>query len=373
MRAWSCFVVAGALAGCSAKTIDAGTNETGATGVTGEAGSGNAATMVASNIQVPVLQLLSDGSTLFWVDQMGFVSSMPVGGGSIRTLLTGTVDAGFEAPNGALTTLLAVDSVNLYCYQLDTGGVGVGGGGAIFSIPKEGGAPALISEPGAPLTAATTLGANAYWLETVPQSCGAPGQPPCTVSPPVLVKSAPLQGAPISVLAQIAAVDLNGPITNIGVTETTVVLTGPLSGLVDFPTLSGVPDGGMPQILEPGEVCSALFSDVDAVYCYNGGGYQKYGSITRIVSDGGMATLGTTIDELTTVDPMSPFSVYGFAFDDTNVYWVDDTNVGTIMKAPKTGGATAVIARDTNPIAIAVDATSVYWSDFGGEIRRIPK
>ncbi len=43
------------------------------------------------------------------------------------------------------------------------------------------------------------------------------------------------------------------------------------------------------------------------------------------------------------------------------------------MKVPKAGGTATVIAHDASPIAIAVDATSVYWSDLGGEIRRIPK
>ncbi len=60
--------------------------------------------------------------------------------------------------------------------------------------------------------------------------------------------------------------------------------------------------------------------------------------------------------------------------DDTYVYWVDDTTVGTVMKAPKTGGGNAtVLAHDTNPIAIAVDAHSVYWSDGDGYIKSIPK
>ena len=61
-------------------------------------------------------------------------------------------------------------------------------------------------------------------------------------------------------------------------------------------------------------------------------------------------------------------------FDDTYVYWVDETTVGAIMKAPKAGGGTAtMLARDTSPTAIAVDATSVYWADMGGYIKRVPK
>jgi hypothetical protein len=44
------------------------------------------------------------------------------------------------------------------------------------------------------------------------------------------------------------------------------------------------------------------------------------------------------------------------------------------MKAPKAGGGTAtVIAQDTNPTAIAVDANSVYWSDEAGHLKSVPK
>jgi hypothetical protein len=45
-----------------------------------------------------------------------------------------------------------------------------------------------------------------------------------------------------------------------------------------------------------------------------------------------------------------------------------------IMRAPKMGGAAAsIIARDTLPVAIAVDANAIYWSDEGGNIWRLAK
>jgi len=48
--------------------------------------------------------------------------------------------------------------------------------------------------------------------------------------------------------------------------------------------------------------------------------------------------------------------------------------LGSIMKAPKEGGGTAtVIAQDTSPTAIAVDANSVYWSDQAGYIKSVAK
>ena len=61
------------------------------------------------------------------------------------------------------------------------------------------------------------------------------------------------------------------------------------------------------------------------------------------------------------------------AVDDQYVYWVDDLPVGTIMRVPKTGGTPSVVAHDASPVAIAVDANAVYWSDFGGNLWRLAK
>jgi hypothetical protein len=44
------------------------------------------------------------------------------------------------------------------------------------------------------------------------------------------------------------------------------------------------------------------------------------------------------------------------------------------MKAPKARVGTAtVLAQDTSPTAIAVDANSAYWGDEAGYIKSIPK
>ena len=89
---------------------------------------------------------------------------------------------------------------------------------------------------------------------------------------------------------------------------------------------------------------------------------QQGPSNLRVASDG-------------TVTPLGPaLSSSNIVFDDTYAYWADGTTVGTIMKAPKAGGGTAiVIARDTSPNAIAIDAHAIYWSDLGGYIKSIPK
>jgi hypothetical protein len=338
MRSWSYVVVIAAVTGCSAKTIDAGTNATGAG--KSSASPVSEPTTVASLIQRPPTRMASDGTTLFWSDGSN-VSSMPVGGGTIHTLMAGY--------------LLSVDDLGIYVYETD----------AIYRVPKDGGARVLISDASSgsmlffPTT--TTSGTNAYWAEgqtnQTNQGLGVPMQL-------VVIKTAPLHGGPITTIAQFESEDANG-LGPMAVTANTVFIfmIGPSRGLASFSTSAGVPDGGLLQPL-PGTAasfCSYFISDDDAVYCDRGAG-----SITRIANDGTVTTLGTVISTL-------GFNATGITLDDANVYWLDQTTVGTVMKVSKRGGTVTTLARDTTPIAIAVDATSVYWSDVGGNIKRIPK
>ena len=57
------------------------------------------------------------------------------------------------------------------------------------------------------------------------------------------------------------------------------------------------------------------------------------------------------------------------AVDATHVYWVAGTvNLadGVVMKVPIAGGPPVMLASgQAQPIAVAVDATSVYWTNAG--------
>jgi hypothetical protein len=335
MRSWSYVAVIAAVAGCSAKTIDAGTNATGAS--TNSASPVSDPTTIASLIQRPPTHMASDGTTLFWSDGWN-VSSIPVGGGTIRMLTAGY--------------LLSVDDVGIYVNETD----------GIYRLPKDGGAAVLLSDAssGSTLVGRTTTSrTNAYWMEW-PTNVG----PPTMV--PVVVKTAPLHGGPITTIAQFETEGNPAGLGSMAVTANTVfiIVDVPSVGLASFSTSAGVPDGGLPQPL-PGAMrfCSYLVADDSAVYCDPGAG-----SITRIANDGTVTTLGTVISSGSTVGAPT-----GMALDDANVYWLDRTTVGTVMKVSKSGGTATTLARDTSPIAIAVDATSVYWSDVGGNIQRLPK
>jgi hypothetical protein len=68
---------------------------------------------------------------------------------------------------------------------------------------------------------------------------------------------------------------------------------------------------------------------------------------------------------------------YAIALDDTNVYWTE-TGTGTggrVMTLAKTGGTPAVIASGLNfPSDIALDSTYIYWTNNGdGTVMQAPK
>jgi hypothetical protein len=263
---------------------------------------------------------------------------MPVTGGPITTVVPAPVPGGY----------LFVDDVNVY-YPGPSGG--------IARAPKGGGGtPTLVSEAGASVGGVTALGASAYWTEEGPGPTGAVG---AATDGATVVKSAPLLGGAVATIAVLNSSAPGMVGYGIGVTTTTVFLSSGIA-LTSFPLSSGVPDGGMPaQVPGATQGCQSLSSDTDAVYC------DTDSSLYRVASDGTTTLLGTVVEEGQTGDAV--------AFDDTYVYWLDIDTVGTIMKVPKTGGTAAIIARDTSPVAIAVDANAVYWSDAGGFIMRLAK
>ena len=300
-------------------------------------GGGGGPTIIATEIQETPTSLVSDGTSLFWVssDNVGGpLERMSVTGGAITAVVSGMLPGSSD---------LAVDEVNVY-YQGQTG--------ELYRAPKDGsGSPTLISEGGALVGGWTTLGANAYWTKRIDGA--APAE-----NTTVVIESAPLEGGAISVLGQFTS---QGPSlgSGIGVDSTTVFISSITVPLSYFAESAGIADGGVPTPAS-GTVpyCSSILSDTDGAYC------AAVGSILALHDDGTTTTVGA-------LDTMYQQGL--MALDDTYVYWVDSVMVGTIMRAPKAGGTATIIARDANPIAIAVDANAIYWSDEGGNITRLAK
>lgn len=64
-----------------------------------------------------------------------------------------------------------------------------------------------------------------------------------------------------------------------------------------------------------------------------------------------------------------------FAVDETSLYWLDASEERSLRRAPKSGGASVVIAQSV--FAFALDQDSVYWVEpcglFGCNVMRAPK
>jgi hypothetical protein len=215
-------------------------------------------------------------------------------------------------------------------------------------------------------------GDNIYWVENAVDDGGAQF---------ARVKTADLRDRSISTVADVAYFDY-GSYDMIGVTGTTVLLQsksgyrGIVLGIESFPLDAGVPDGGAPALLAAiSAACNlgqlgVILSDTDAVYlqCIDSELGLSF-SIIRAASDGTITVLGQGLISAT------PGAVAGadMAVDDKYLYWLDRVQVGTVMRVTKTGGTPSTIARDTFPVAIAVDANAIYWSDQSGTIMRLQK
>jgi hypothetical protein len=288
------------------------------------AGECTGVSILASEIQVPPNLLVSDGTLLFWTTtSTPGLLAMPARGGPITIVLNEPISNCFTCG-----PFLAVDAVNVYVLMNNQ----------LVRIPKRGGAATLVNEPAATLAGVTSLGGVAYWAEWAPGA--------------LLVKSVPLLGGTISSVATFAG---SGPAFTVGP-------IGVTSSALFFPTVDGglldSPQSGTPALVPQFSVgaMTSITSDTNAVYCAVSSGPNLS------VSSGGTTTpLGSAIN-----------SSY-ITFDDTYVYWADQIAVGSIMKAPKAGGSATVVAWDTSPAAIAVDANSVYWSDADGYIKSIAK
>jgi hypothetical protein len=84
--------------------------------------------------------------------------------------------------------------------------------------------------------------------------------------------------------------------------------------------------------------------------------------------------VGVTINTITTLASTGS-SPTGIALDATSVYWTEDWSGGAVKKVDKTNGGTVTTlasGRSNGPASIAIDSTSVYWTEYAsGTVNKV--
>jgi hypothetical protein len=151
----------------------------------------------------------------------------------------------------------------------------------------------------------------------------------------------------------------------------------------DVGSVNKVPTaGGTPTVIASAQSSpSAIAVNATGVYWTNAPSPDsdagiEGGVVMTAPLDGGPATiLASTQFEF--INPLLEYLLGPgqVAVDATNAYWI---GAGTVMKAPLSGGTPTTLASGQDfPLAIAVDSTSVYWSNYcacigGGTITKAP-
>jgi hypothetical protein len=232
-----------------------------------------------------------------------------------------------------------------------------GDGGAVVSVPLEGGVPqALASGPGCPVLAFGAAGLFVGGLDG--------GE----------VASLPLDGSASTTLASGADRPIGVAVDEASVywiTSGGAVMKVPLSGGAPVELASGQTDVTGPAI------------DGASVYWASGGTIEKVPldggavtTVTEVDEVGGLAVAGTHVyfadgyrlmmapvggGVATALSTAAGAPLFAVAADDASVYF---TSYSTIWKVAQAGGVPAVLASNQgSPNALAVDATNLYWTD----------
>jgi hypothetical protein len=274
---------------------------------------------------------------VFWTNEDGIVRSAPIAGGAATAIATGQGN-----PGG-----IAVDAARTYWVR-----AGIYGG-SVLSLPLGGGTPFVIAaaqhEPEVIAIDATSV----YWTTTYGGT----------------VMRAPLGGGPATVLAS----GQDHPY-GIAVDASHVYWTN-LGSMAASGLLQRVPLGGGPAetlafgLSYPGR----LALDTSSVYWLETDGNQppSMPSVMKMpLAGGARVTLASGIGSF----------VSGIAVDVTRVYWTGTAGMnGYVMAVPLEGGPAQTLATgQPDPLGLALDATAVYWVDYGptsgpGSVMRVAK
>jgi hypothetical protein len=286
--------------------------EAGAASDAGAAICGSGQPAIVARGQINAMGIAVDATSIYWTtasgaDTGGGLWKMPVAGGTIEKLTSA------DAP-----TRLALDSSTVYAA---TGTANP----KLIAVPKAGGASRVVATPTNQVHYLTVDATSLYWSDS------------SSINKVALAGGVPLLVASAN-LAFGVAVDSASLFWANGGDGT--VMRMPLAGgtAVAIATGGRSPDGIVV------DTTNAYWTD------YLAGDVMKVGLGERpIVVASGQS------------HPQS------LAIDETSIYWLN-VGDGTVMKAAIAGGAACVLASGQHDFLslaayIAVDATSVYWTD----------
>lgn len=286
---------------------------------------GNCLTTLATGQNIPA-DLAIGADSLYWVNNPdGTIMKVPLAGGVPVTLASGQLH-----PQG-----VATDATHVYW---TAGGDLMDGPGSVMKLPLAGGTPITLASP--PLPWGIGLDAtHVYWLGSFADGA--------------VLRRVPIGGGAPSIIVPSDSWTVQG----LAVDESGVYFA-------EYAGLKKVDHaGGAVTELVAVDITQRDDVALDATSVYFTTPYE----VMKVAKAGGPATTLA-----------SQVYARGIAVDATHVYFVDDygfdPTTGTVSKVPLDGGAIETLASGQYaPLSILVDATSVYWTTFDGNIMKAPK
>ncbi|WP_437736144.1 hypothetical protein [Sorangium sp. So ce1335] len=231
---------------------------------------------------------------------------------------------------------IAVSATHVYWTCSPDSGLEMAVPVGVYSAPLDGGTPLLRSTAGLEDPVGLALDATSIY-----------------VGDNHAVKKLPLLGGAAEELAR------GSGSRRVSVDETHVYWTN-----ADASSIRKVPiEGGESVALATGYFEShEVVLDATHVYWTTPGEGPGVGSVNKVPKEGGTPVALAT-------DQPSPYYI---ALDETHVYWVN-TSAGEIRRVPIDGGEPVVVISGVSPNDLAVDGTSIYWTDVGGLVMRLAK
>ncbi|WP_437625329.1 hypothetical protein [Sorangium sp. So ce1151] len=276
------------------------------------------------------LAIAVDATHVYWThEDTGEIMRAPIAGGAPAILVESCPTPG-----------LAVSEAGIYWTCSPSGGVEhdvpTGVYSAPLSAPLGGGTPVLLSTAGLEDPVGLALDATSIY-----------------VGDNYAVMKLPIQGGAAEELA------LGSGSRRVRVDDTHVYWTN-----ADASSVRKVPIGGGASVaLATGYFEShEVALDATHVYWTTPGEGPSVGSVNKVPKEGG------TPVALATGQP----SPYYIALDKAHVYWVN-AGAGEIRRVPVGGGESAVVISGVAPNDLAVDSTSIYWTDRRGVVMKLAK